>query len=315
MKKNLAQLHKDFMQECEFVAKLRPETLRGYQASFDLLQKLMPNLTCDMIYPKIMTLFFEKMDKRKRIVGRGQIKTGVKNSTVATYRSKLNKFFDWLKRNGHLKENPFREMEYPSVNYEDKKFMEQEKVEKVFIAITYNINWKDNLVKKRNIAIFSILLFCGIRKGELLGLKMLDIDIDRKLLTVRAEISKSKKTRKIPLHSKLVNILKDYFEERKKLKYETPYLFVSSVKDNKLTAHGLKHLVKKIVSESGTKFNLHLFRHTFAVNYLNISNSNIAKLSQLMGHKNIIQTMTYLRCIPTQVMRADIEAIDIENLI
>ncbi len=108
MKKELPQLFAEFIKEEEFSAKLSPETLRGYQSSFDLLLKIMPTTTLETISPKIMTEFFTRLEKRERVVGKNIKKKGVKKSTIATYRSKLNKFFEWLKRDLQLKDLSYK---------------------------------------------------------------------------------------------------------------------------------------------------------------------------------------------------------------
>jgi site-specific recombinase XerD len=269
MKQNIIQLHKEFMQEQEFSAKLSPETLRGYQHTFDLLIKIMPTITTGVISEKTMTEFFKRLEKRERTVGRGIIKKGIRKSTVATYRSKLNKFFQWLKLKGKIKENPFDFMEYPDVRYEDKKWLKKEEVEKIMIAIEMKIPWKNLFIQKRNTAMFCVLLCCGLRKGELLGLKILDIDLQRKILTVRAETSKSRIDRTIPLNSLVLRKLEDYISELKKKEYSSPYFFVSGNEDKKFTDHGFKHLIEKLNKKSGVEFHAHKLRHTFAINMLN----------------------------------------------
>lgn len=315
MKQNLPQLFAEFIKEEEFSAKLSAETLRGYRMAFELLLKIMPGITLEMISPKTLTEFFARLEKRERTVGRGIIKKGVKKSTIATYRSKLHKFFGWLVIKEHLKENPFSYMQYPTVSYEDIKWLKKEALEKIITAIEAKIEWDDFLVHKRNAAIFHTLLGCGLRKNELLELKIYDIDLERKILTVRAETSKSKIDRTIPISSLVSRKLEDYLNERRKEKYSTPFLFVSDNCDNKLTDHGFKHLMNKLVRESGVKFHAHQLRHTFAVNMLN-NGCDIAKLKQLMGHKDIRMTMVYLRCIPTSAMRQDVEMLSsLDNFI
>ncbi len=314
MKQDISQLHKEFMQEQEFSAKLSSETLRGYQSAFDLLVKIMPTITLEIISEKTMTEFFKRLEVRERKVGRGIIKKGVKKSTIATYRSKLNKFFQWLEIKGKIKKNPFSNMEYPNVRYEDKKYLKKEEIEKILTAMEFRIPWKNLFVQKRNIAMFCVLLCCGLRKGELLGLKILDIDLQRKILTVRAETSKSKINRCIPLNTMALKKLEDYLNELRKKNYQSPYLFVSENSDTEFTDHGFKHLIEKLNKETMVKFHTHQLRHTFAINMLN-GGCDLAKLQQLLGHKDIRMTAVYLRCIPTSAMREDVEAITLDNLI
>lgn len=311
MKKDLQQLFNEFMYECEYVRKVRAATLHGYKQTFNTFYKLMPSVGIESISPSLMIQFFKILQERKRVVGRGIIKVGIKKSTAATYWSKLNNFFEWLKLRKYIKDNPFRVMEYPVPEYVDKKYLKKREIEKILAAIHSHCN-KNILLLKRNLSIFYILLFCGLRREELILLQIRDIDFERKILTVRGETSKSGRTRHLPLHSEVVMHLKDYLNERRR--YTTPYLFVSSVRDDKLSYDGLFHFVDTIKKASEVEFHLHRFRHTFAVNFLKKSN-NIAMLKQLMGHSDIRMTMTYLRCLPTDEMRGDIESMNIDSLI
>jgi integrase/recombinase XerD len=312
MKKDLAYLHKQFMTECEFSVKLSPETLRGYQSSFDLLVKIMPGIELGDLSPEMITEYFKRLETRKRKVGRNTAKQGVKKSTIATYRSKLNKFFEWLRIKGFILENPFRKIAYPAVHYDDKKFLKREQIEKIFSALALAPG--KQLTKKRNMALFAVLLNCGLRRSEVINIHNYDIDFERKTLLVKAETSKSKRDRLIPLNSSVLPVLRDYLEERRRNHYTTPFFFVSSNRDDRITRDGLKHLVVNLNIKSGVNFHLHQFRHTFAVNMLN-NGCDIAKLKQLMGHSDIRMTIVYLRCLPTKAMRADIERLTFENLI
>lgn len=158
------------------------------------------------------------------------------------------------------------------------------------------------------------MLTCGLRKGELLGLKIRDIDLERKQLTVRAETSKSRMQRVVPLNSLVVSKIKDYFGEKKKIDCCSENLFTSDNGIGTLGYDGIKHLVEKVKKASGVNFHLHQFRHSFAVNLL-MAGTDIAKLKQLLGHRDIRMTATYLRCLPTSEMRDDVEKMTLDNLI
>lgn len=311
MKKNLPQLYQEFMKECEFAVKLSPETLRGYENSFHLLTRIMPHLELGSLSPEMITEFFRRLQVRERKNGLNT-KRGIKTSTLVTYRSKLNKFCEWLRMKGYVKENPFAKLSYPAIHYEDRKFLKREEVEKLFAALTLKPGRA--FLRRRNLALFGVLLNCGLRRNELVNLKAFDIDLERRTLLVRAETSKSRRDRTIPLNSTVLPLLRDYCQERQKKKYVTPYFFVSSTHDGRLTKYGLQHLVIELNALSGVRFHLHQLRHTFAVNVLN-NGCDIAKLKQLMGHTDIRMTMTYLRCLPTSALRADLEKLTFENLV
>lgn len=313
MRKSLEELHQEFVDECRYTVGLAHETVRSYENSFNLLMRTVPTLTLEMISPKMMTEFFKRLQTRERSIGKYRKMTGIKNSTVATYRSKLNSFFKWLAKKNLIDKNPFDEIPYPSVSYDDRKFMSQEDVEKIMTSVVMH-DWKSSFLRNRNLAIFAVLLYTGIRRGELLGLRLIDVDLKRKTIFIRPETSKSKKGRTIPINSRLFVVLEDYMQQRKAKGFTDTSLFISEKTGNPLTIHGLKHLVKRVCDLSGVKFHLHLFRHTFAVNMLN-NGCDIAKLQQLMGHKDIRMTEAYLRCLPTKAMRGDIESLDMHTLV
>ena len=312
--RHLEQLHQEFLTEQRFAARLSPVTLRGYSKSFALLVTLMPTITVTELLPATMTEFFRRLETRTRSLGARSTRTGVKTSTVATYRNKLNRFFRWLKEKGHILSNPFEGMPYPHVEYEDRKYLGRPTVERVFAALVLTAKWRTRFVRKRNIAIFSMLLYTGLRKGELLGLRVTDLDMDRLEVTIRAETSKSRLRRVVPINSKLCLALEDYLEERQRILRRCEFLFTSSASDRQFTADGLKHLIEEIKRLSGEKFHAHQFRHTFAVNFLN-QGGDIAKLKQLLGHRDIRMTSTYLRCLPTAAMRTDVEGIALDTLL
>lgn len=308
---DINQLFQQFIWESEYAQRLRPETIKSYKDVFSLLTKVIPDLTIDDITPATVTNFFRILNERKRIVGRNTIKVGIKKSTVATYWGKLNSFFTWLEQRNHILANPFGQMRFPKVSYEDVQYLKKEEVERIFTALHTHYNG-NLLILKRNLAMFNVLLFCGLRREELLLLQVRDIDFERKTLVVRGENSKSALSRTLPLTKAVIGSLKDYLRQRKP--YSCEYLFVSSSDDRRLTFEGLKYTVRRIGQKAKVPFHVHQFRHTFAVNFLRQS-GNIFVLKELMGHRDITMTALYLRGLPVDSMRQDIEKMSIDGLL
>jgi integrase len=309
-KPSIQQLFETYLFECEYSKKLRPATLKGYRDVFTLLTKLNPNIQLGDIHPELILQFFKTLEQRQRIVGRGTLTTGIKKSTVASYWSKLQGFFTWLEANRYITESPFVRLTYPTPTYEDKKFLSKDQVEKLIAAVMRSAD--SSLLLKRNLALFYVYLFCGLRREEALSLQIRDLNFERRLLFVRKETTKSGRSRTVPIHRLLTVHLQDYLKERSK--FTSQYLFISRRGDHKLSLDGLAHLVMKLRQLSGVRFHLHQLRHTFAVNFLKSSN-NIAKLQQLMGHKSVLVTLQYLRCLPPSEMRRDIEALSVDQFL
>lgn len=315
VKQTIQELHSEFISYQRYTLHQSEKTIRGYEQTFKLLLVRYPELTVSMLTDKIIFGFFEWLQTRDRVVGRGEIRKGVKRSTIATYWTKLSGFFQWLVKKGYLKLNPLDSdlNKYPDVEYADKKWLGKNQIERIILTLnTYS--WKNNLVKKRNIAMFNTLLFTGVRKGELLGLRLDDVDLEKRELRVRAETSKSRRQRLLPIHGDLCKILRDYLDERNRAGYKAINFWISDGQDRGFTANGLKHLVQLLVKESGTKFYVHQLRHTFAINLLN-NNVDIAKLKQLLGHRDIRMTASYVRCLPPETLSADVNLLRLDKLV
>lgn len=311
--KDLGQLFNDYADQCDYMKKLRPETIRGYRATFHIFSVLMPEIQMpDELTVGVMDEFFRRLQCRTRIVGKGTEKTGVRASTIKTYWSKLNSFFEWLMVRGKIQKNPLSIVKVAEPEYNDKRALKKEEIDKILSAIvTYS---KTSFILRRDVAITSILRFTGLRKGELLGLQTKDIDMEKRILTVRAETSKSKRSRSLPIHHTLLKHLREYIEERKRKGYKTEYLIASDNDDTRLTVHGLKHWVKRLNKLSGVKFHPHQFRHTFACNLARLG-VEVYRLQILMGHTDLRMTQRYLRSLGVEDCRSIIEELDVDGLV
>lgn len=305
----LDELFAEYIDVCEYSLRRRPATIKSYKEAYKHLRKLVPELTkTHQLSTTVLNQFFKELQTRKRVVGRDTIKVGVKDSTVATYWGKLNTFFIWLESNGYITANPLSKITKPKEIYTDKKALKKEQIERIYSSIT--LHSKSSLLARRDIAMISTLFFTGARKTEFISLQLRDIDLQKKMITIRAETSKSKRTRVLPINPTLANHLNDYLKERKK--YQSEKLFVSSTKDEGLTSHGLKHWVKRLNKTSGVKFHLHQFRHTFACN-LAKNNIELPNLQKLMGHTDLRMTQRYLRSLGPEHLIEDILKLSIED--
>lgn len=311
--RNLQTLFSDYIKECRYSSRLRPETLRGYTEVFRHFSVMMPEVTeIRHLTTDMMTEFFKRMQTRERVVGKGTIKTGIKNSTVKTYWSKLNSFFEWLHKKMLVDENPLKNIKPPQPVYDDDRALKKEDLHKIITAIS--LHSPNPLTFKRDMAMISLLIFCGLRKGEFISLHIRDVDFEKELLAVRGETSKSKKTRYIPMNPTLVMHLKEYIKERNARGYKSEYLIVSTIQDIGLSCHGLKHWVHRLIRLSGVQFHLHRFRHSFAVN-LAMQNTGTTKIQKLMGHVDPRMTQTYLRSLTTEDLRDDVNRLNFDTMV
>ena len=137
--------------------------------------------------------------------------------------------------------------------------------------------------------ILNLMYSTGIRLNELLMMKPGDIDSKRMVITVRQ--GKGKKDRQVSLHSKVLSLLREYYQ------YYRPkvYLFEGHKQGIPYSASSLQRLIKRNVQKMGIKKSIsaHTLRHCFATHMLE-KGVNLRVIQQLMGHNSLKTTSRYL---------------------
>ena len=298
----------EYLLECEFSKRLRPQTLKSYAEVFQTFQKIMPEIIAiEQLCPSMMSEFFRRLQIRKRIVGKDTEIIGVKLSTVRTYYNKLIAFFRWLEKREVIPYNSFSSKisKPPLPRYEDEKALSEEEISKIIASITLH-GRDDEFRYNRDLLIISLLLYTGIRKGELLHLRIQDVDFEKQTLFISGKTSKSKRSRSIPLHFSLLSHLKSYLMQPRLKNSKSGALILSSLSDSPLTPDGLRYWVSKYKKKSGINFHMHRFRHTFAC-MLAKTNADITSIMKVLGHTTTRMTMQYLRSIQAEDAKGAIE--------
>ena len=129
----------------------------------------------------------------------------------------------------------------------------------------------------------------GMRRGELFDLQVEDIDLKGSTLTVRGDISKSGKTREIPLNQKAHAVLKKWIQENKLMK--GGLVFSSPVTGKRF--NNINKSWKGVIRDAQLEdVRFHDLRHTFASNLV-MRGANLYTVKDLLGHANIETTQRY----------------------
>lgn len=138
-------------------------------------------------------------------------------------------------------------------------------------------------------AMLYLMYSTGIRRNELLSLKVSDIDSTRMVVNVRQ--GKGKKDRQVILHPKVLDILREYYKRYR----PTNYLFEGFGSQNRYSASSLEKIIKKHTKAVGITKNIsvHTLRHCFATHMLE-KGANLKVIQQLMGHVSLKTTSMYL---------------------
>ena len=197
-------------------------------------------------------------------------------------------------------------METPKLEKRMPKYLSLEDSKKL-LSVAEN---EDNRNYKRNYAITTLFLNCGMRLSELVGININDIDFSECKMTV---IGKGNKERTVYLNKSCMIALNDYLSSRppsNMIKHDSKNsekaLFLSEQKQ-RISNRTVQNIISKELKQAGldTKnLSVHKLRHTAATLMYQYGNVDIRALQELLGHQSISTTEIYTHVNNEQVRNA-----------
>lgn len=218
--------------------------------------------------------------------------------TRASKVSSLRGFYKYLQsKAGRLEENPMEQLEIPAQRKSLPKYLTLDES----LHLLESIEGKD---RERDYCIITILLNCGIRLSELVGIKLSDIRDDT--LTV---LGKGNKERMVYLNNACLNAIAEYLAVRPEPPKDAdkPYLFVSSRTSAPLTPRRVEQIVEthlKAAGLGGRGYSPHKLRHTAATLMYQYGGVDIRVLKEILGHVNLGTTEIYTHVSNDQIANA-----------
>ncbi len=233
--------------------------------------------------------------------------------TVATQQHwiiSVANFFSWLTREGFILYNPASDLDLPRSEFRlPKAVLSAAEVEAVM-----NVPDLAQPMGIRDRAILETFYSTGIRRQELCGLNLVDVDYAGGLM--RIEQGKGKKDRFVPVGLRAIRWLEKYLVEvRPRLcpSLNEHALFLNS-EGRRVTPGRLGTKVAEIIGKAaiGKKGSCHLFRHTFATLLLE-NGCDLRAIQAMLGHASLETTEIYthvsikllkdahLRCHPAKL--------------
>lgn len=278
---NVSRLLNQFCDFCLLEKGYSPETIKCYEYSLGSLLKNFDIQDIQKINEGIIRQWFH----------RGRENRNWTNNTIRHHIKNLSPFFTWCFNQKILKENPLANIEKPKVEDRECEFFDERDIEKIMYAV-HEYPYASDFLRFRNYAILSFLLLTGVRKKELLNLKLLDVDLENRKVKIRPEISKTRKGRIIPISQRLRDVLMSYLDKRQKLNKKTLIFFVSYRLDKGFTNSGLRRLFARLQRDTGIHIHTHKFRHTYG-SIACQSGISLPDVRDNMGHSNIKTTSIY----------------------
>jgi integrase/recombinase XerC len=214
------------------------------------------------------------------------VNKGISNRSINRKITSLNSYFKFVLKIDLINENPL-------TNH--KALKTQKKIQLPFsenemLSVLDLDNYEDNFTGIRDRLIIDLFYTTGIRRIELIQLKISDFNINNKHIKV---LGKRNKERIIPLIDSTINILNKYLSYRDELKSEETFLFITN-KGKPVYEKLIYRIINKYFDTISTKVKKspHIIRHSFATHLLN-NGADLNSVKDLLGHSSLAATQVY----------------------
>jgi len=228
--------------------------------------------------------------------------------TINCYLRSIRAFWGWLLEEGFINSNPFTTIKIPKPPKKVITPFTEDQIQNLLKAIDTSTS-----IGLRNYVIVLMFLDTGMRLGELIGLKMNDVDLKNRTMKV---FGKGAKERRLPIGKRLLAALWKYQVYR-------PEPATGLIRNFFLTEDGWplsKNRVETIMKNLGRKASLqgvrcspHTFRHTFCIQFLR-NGANLFTLQQMTGHSSLEVLRGYVALAESDLRVAHQRFSPVDNL-
>jgi len=222
-------------------------------------------------------------------------------ATVRVTLGFLSTAFSWAVGQGLLAANPVRGVERPAVE-SSLDFLTRDEVQALLAAAKQRAGTQ-GLAARELYACVHVAVHTGLRKGELLGLRLRDVDLASRRLTVARSFSRAPKSgrlRHLRLPAACIPVLTAWLAECPR----TPegVLFPALQYGRRPVAGAEHHTLglAALLTAAGCRrlaHPWHTLRHTFASHFV-MAGGNILTLQRILGHSDLRMTLQYAHLAP-----------------
>ncbi len=290
---SLRALAEQYLVTCQTEGK-SPKTLRGYKEKLSRfvrwLEGPLAGFTLEAVRRYVIHLqAAQKWDGHPFTPKTGDrlSPTSVRNHVVA-----IKAFATWLWEEGYAPDNVLERLSRPTAPRKLIEPLTREECSKLLESIDLNA-----ANGTRDIAIVALLLDTGLRCGELVSLRVLDVHLQDQWLKV---MGKGQKERMVPFGARAGNILQRYLTFFRPKTYPHPEFFLT-VDGDPITENTVTMLFARLRKKTGIeRLHPHLLRHTFATSYL-VAGGDVFTLQHILGHTTLEMTRRYVSLASSQV--------------
>jgi integrase/recombinase XerC len=202
--------------------------------------------------------------------------------------SALKTYFRFLLKHGHILQNPMLKVIMPKIGKRLPMYTQASEMTQLLEEVEWGTEYPD----QRNRLLINLLYHTGMRRSELIGLKMNDIDLHTRTLKV---LGKGNKERLIPFGIELSQYFRPYLELRKATfpNLSDTHLLLTD-KGLPLYPKLVYNIVHRYLSLVTTieQRSPHVLRHSFAT-HLADNGADLNAIKELLGHASLAATQIY----------------------
>lgn len=207
----------------------------------------------------------------------------------------LIKFNDYLKEH-NAKPLPIHLKREEQDHRDSLQILTQEEVKQLFKATDYSS--EQERIRKRDKVILVLLYSCGLRRNEVVNLKIKDVVFDKERIHIRK--GKNYKERYVPVNEYNLKIIEEYIYDYRPSFYnykQTEYLLIN-YRGKPLQGQSLSNRLNEIANTTQNKSIIekqitpHILRHSIATHLLE-KGAKIETISQFLGHSSLESTQIY----------------------
>jgi integrase/recombinase XerC len=210
---------------------------------------------------------------------------GLQGRSIQRRLAATRTFFGFLQREGALRRNPALEVPSPKAKRRLPQTLDVDQMARL-LALK-----PGDALQVRDLALMELFYSSGLRLGELIALRLRDLDLASAQVRV---MGKGRKERIAPIGSKAIAALRVWLAQRAVMAREgVDALFVAK-HGGPLGARAVQLRVAALARAQGLPQHVHphLFRHSFATHLLE-SSRDLRGVQELLGHANISTTQVY----------------------
>lgn len=278
----------DFLRYCEVERRFAPATCRAYKRDVG---------ACIAFLRSIGIERFEEARVRdlRRFLEAESSHRPAPSSQARTIAA-LRTFFRFCVESEYLDRDPAAPLRAPKQPETLPDVLERSELRRLLAAPGRADVWQRHFAgrEERDRLLLALFSYGGLRRAELLGIDLDDVDLDRMLLRVRC--GKGSRQRVLPVHPALVPLFDAYLTVRLQRGRPGERALFVGVQGRRLAETVLASTFRRYARACGVterkRVTPHTLRHVFATELL-AAGANLRQIQELLGHKQLDTTQRY----------------------